>query len=200
MAPNRSTSSVLSPLASLHAYPVSRAVSLALSTWLQGRDITGAGFWGYTDVALTWRPRQTGGGSGSGGDGVAVAAIAVPVAVGGALLIAGGLACKAACCGEGLSHGLRDTLGMGRQVRGRGWRVGCCRGPCMQTCFMHDRKPPLQPPHAVPPLQSGTAPCQHLLCWLAELPLIFPTSLPACLPAPVVVRHYVRYTLYGSQL
>ena len=51
----------------------------------QGRNITGTGFWGYTDVALTWRPSYTdSGGSGSGGD-VPVAAIAVPVAVGGAL-------------------------------------------------------------------------------------------------------------------
>ncbi|KAG2431643.1 hypothetical protein HYH02_013220 [Chlamydomonas schloesseri] len=63
------------------------------SDWVavsQGRNITGAGFWGYTDVALTWRPSSTA--AAGGGGGVPAAAIAVPVAVGGALLIAGAIA------------------------------------------------------------------------------------------------------------
>ncbi|KXZ44771.1 hypothetical protein GPECTOR_62g886 [Gonium pectorale] len=54
----------------------------------QGRNITGTGFWGYTDVALTWRPDEAAEAGGGGGDGVPTAAIAVPVAVGGALLVA----------------------------------------------------------------------------------------------------------------
>lgn len=97
------------------------ASCFALSMWLQGRNITGAGFWGYTDVALTWRPRQTGGGGGSGGDGVAVAAIAVPVAVGGALLIAGGFARKSGC-----KNGLAQKERRAR-MQGRVCEMGCWR-------------------------------------------------------------------------
>ncbi|KAG2500502.1 hypothetical protein HYH03_001280 [Edaphochlamys debaryana] len=61
----------------------------------QGRNITGTGFWGYTDVALTWRPTASPpppppvAAPGGGDSGPNVVAIAVPVAVGGTLLIAG---------------------------------------------------------------------------------------------------------------
>ncbi|GIL53854.1 hypothetical protein Vafri_9483 [Volvox africanus] len=54
----------------------------------QNRLINGTGFWGYTDVALTWRPDDKIDDVGQSSS-VPVAAIAVPVAVGGSLLLVG---------------------------------------------------------------------------------------------------------------
>ncbi|GLI68305.1 hypothetical protein VaNZ11_012666 [Volvox africanus] len=53
----------------------------------QTRNINGTGFWGYTDVALTWRPDHEVVGQDTAL--TPVAAIAVPVAVGGSLLLVG---------------------------------------------------------------------------------------------------------------